>query len=259
LLEESGAPLTWNTSAANGRGAYRLATLGRAQTAGTTTQFSRYGTQFTAHTLSDNDLVQANEIEKRLVHGLEQGGMLVLTVHTRIARHAETELLHRFGTPDVRPAPLKRVNFDAMLLTALREQAQKANADWNIILQADAAGQGTKTWSTLQRAVQRTLPALRSALLNSPAPLLLVNAGLLARYDLIGLVTELEEHTGRPGHTPSLWLLLPSSRHQGLPMIDGVAVPMVNNIHNTRALALPQAWIENKHRAKTATAGRATT
>jgi len=23
----------------------------------------------------------------------------------------------------------------------------------------------------------------------------------------------------------------------------------VNNIHNTRALALPQAWVENKHRA----------
>ena len=47
-------------------------------------------------------------------------------------------------------------------------------------------------------------------------------------------------------------------------LIDGVAVPMVNNIHNTRALALPQAWIENKHRARnmantTATPGIATT
>ena len=31
----------------------------------------------------------------------------------------------------------------------------------------------------------------------------------------------------------------------------GVAVPLVNNINNTRALALPQAWAENKHRAKT--------
>jgi hypothetical protein len=45
-------------------------------------------------------------------------------------------------------------------------------------------------------------------------------------------------------------VLLPTS-HQGLPMIDGVAVPLVNNINNTRALALPQAWVENKHRAKT--------
>ena len=48
----------------------------------------------------------------------------------------------------------------------------------------------------------------------------------------------------------SAWLLLPTSA-QGLPTIDGVAVPLVNNINNTRALALPQAWVENKHRAKT--------
>jgi len=61
----------------------------------------------------------------------------------------------------------------------------------------------------------------------------------------MGLITELEENAGRSAHTPSVWLLLPTS-HQGLPVIDGVAVPMVNS---ARALALPQAWIENKHRA----------
>jgi hypothetical protein len=34
---------------------------------------------------------------------------------------------------------------------------------------------------------------------------------------------------------------------------------MVNNINNTRAVALPQAWIENKHRAKTTVPGRTST
>ena len=101
----------------------------------------------------------------------------------------------------------------------------------------------------LQRLVQRAVPAVRAALLNSPSPILLVCVGLLARYELMSLVTELEEHAGRPGHTPSAWVLLPTS-HQGLPVIDGVAVPLVNNINNTRAFALPQAWVENKHRAK---------
>ena len=258
LLEESGAPLAWDATAADGRGAFRLATLGRAQTAGTTTQFSRHATLLTAHASGDNDVVQAAAVEDRLVRGLQQGGMLVLTVHPRIARYAEAELLHRFGTPGVLPAPLQRVNFDALLLAALRDQAKTAGVDWNVVLQADAADRGSRHWINLQRLVQRTLPALRSALLNSPAPVLLVSAGLLARYDLMGLITELEENAGRPAHTHSVWLLLPTS-HQGLPVIDGVAVPMVNNIHNTRALALPQAWIENKHRAKTATAGRATT
>lgn len=258
LLEESGAPLAWDATAADGRGAFRLVTLGRAQTAGTTTQFSRHTTLQTAHLAGDDDLVQAAAVEDRLVRGLEQGGMLVLTVHPRIARHAEAELLHRFGSSGAVPAPLQRINFDALLLAALRDQAKTAGVDWNVVLQADAADRGSRHWVNLQRLVQRTLPALRSTLLFSPAPILLVSAGLLARYDLMGLITELEENAGRPAHTHSVWLLLPTS-HQGLPCIDGVAVPMVNNIHNTRALALPQAWIENKHRAKSATHGRATT
>jgi hypothetical protein len=93
---------------------------------------------------------------------------------------------------------------------------------------------------------------LRTALLQSTAPILLVSAGLLARYDLMTLITEVEEHAGRPGHTPSVWLMLPTA-NQGLPLIDGVAVPIVNNMQNTRTLALPQAWVENRHRASAAT------
>ncbi len=242
LLEEAGAPITWDLAAADGRGAYRLATLGRGQTAGTTTQFSRHATLQTTPAALDGDAAQAAVVEERLARSLEQGGLLVLTVHPRIARHADPELVHRF------PA-VKRINFDALLLAALREQAQAMKVDWNVVLQADAADHGSRHWVNLQRLVQRAVPTVRAALLNSPSPILLVCVGLLARYGLMGLITELEEHAGRPGHTPCAWVLLPTSQ-QGLPVIDGVAVPLVNNINNTRALALPQAWVENKYRAK---------
>ena len=257
LLEEAGAPLTWDATAAAGQGAFRLATLGRAQTAGTTTQFSRQPTRMPGHALGDGDLAEARSVEDRLVRGIAQGGLLVLTVAPRMARYAEVELLRRFGQPGTSPAPLARVNFDALLLDALRAQASTAAVDWGVVLRADAAAPGSRDWGNLQRLVQRALPALRQSLLASPAPILLVNAGLLARYQLMGLVTELEAQAGRPGHTPSAWLLLPTAQ-QGLPMIDGMAVPMVNNIHNTRSLALPQTWIENKHRATKAAPGRAT-
>ena len=82
-------------------------------------------------------------------------------------------------------------------------------------------------------------------LLESANPLLLTNAGLLARYGLMSLVTEIESAAGRPGATPSVWLLLPSHK-QGLPLIDATPVPLVNS---SLALGLPQAWTENKHRA----------
>lgn len=252
LLEEAGAPLTWDPSATGGAGAYRLSTLGSAQTAGTTTVFSRHATEFSAGPEGDAEVADAAAVEERLKRGLQQGGLLVLTVHPRIARRAEAELLHRFGAPGTQPAPLQRVNFDALVLKALHEQAAAARVDWNVVLEADAADRGSRHWINLQRLVQRTLPTLRTALLQSTAPILLVSAGLLARYDLMTLITEVEEHAGRPGHTPSVWLMLPTA-NQGLPLIDGVAVPIVNNMQNTRALTLPQAWVENRHRAGVAT------
>lgn len=254
LLEEAGAPLSWDPAAAEGSGAYRLSTLGSAQTAGTTTVFSRHATQLSTRAVGDGggaEIADAAEVEQRLTRSLQQGGLLVLTVHPRIARRAEAELLHRFGQPGARPAPLHRVNFDALLLGALRQQATAARVAWNVVLEADAADRGSRNWINLQRLVQRTLPALRAALLQGTAPILLVSAGLLARYDLMTLITEVEEHAGRPGHTPSVWLLLPTAQ-QGLPVIDGVAVPIVNNIQNSRTLALAQAWVENKHRASVA-------
>ena len=252
LLEEAGAPLSWDPSAAGGAGAYRLSTLGSAQTAGTTTVFSRHSTEFSAGPEGDAEVADAAAVEERLKRGLQQGGLLVLTVHPRIARRAEAELLHRFGAPGTQPAPLQRLNFDALVLKALHDQAAAARVDWNVVLEADAADRGSRHWINLQRLVQRTLPTLRSALLQGTAPILLVSAGLLARYDLMTLITEVEEHAGRPGHTPSVWLMLPTA-NQGLPLIDGVAVPIVNNMQNTRALALPQAWVENRHRAGVAT------
>jgi serine/threonine protein kinase len=248
LLEEAAAPLTWDASAAQGAGAYRLSTLGSAQTAGTATLFSRHATALSAGPIGDAEVAAALAAEERLKCGLQQGGLLVLTVHPRIARRAEAELLHRFGGPGTEPAPLQRVSFDALLLTALREQAAAARVDWGLVIEADAADRGSRNWGNLQRLVQRTLPALRTALLQGAAPILLVSAGLLARYDLMSLITEVEEHAGRPGRTPGVWLLLPTV-NQGLPLIDGVAVPIVNNMQNNRTLALPQAWVENRHRA----------
>ena len=103
LLEEAGAPLSWDPSAAEGAGAYRLSTLGSAQTAGTTTVFSRHTTELTARAAGDGETADAAAVEERLNRSLQQGGLLVLTVHPRIARRAEAELLHRFGQPALSP------------------------------------------------------------------------------------------------------------------------------------------------------------
>jgi len=252
LLEEVGAPLQWSTTAADGSGAYLCASLGNNLTAGTTSLYSRQSTFLgdassgtPAGVAGDALIADAQGAENRLQRSLKSGGLLVLTVEPRQARHAEAELLRRFG-PDSKLDPaLRRLSFDTLLLKALRDEAASAHVDWNIVLRADATEPGSRDWTNLQRLVQRSLATLKPILLISSAPLLLTNAGLVARYDLMALVTEIETSAGRPGHTPSLWLLLPSHK-QGLPVIDGVSVPLVNS---TQAFGLPQAWIENKHRA----------
>ena len=255
LLEEVNAPLQWSPTAFEGKGAYLCASLGSHPTAGTTTLFSRQSTFLgtsangsraaDSETDADSLIADARGAEERLQRSLKSGGLLVLTVEPRQARHAEAELLRRFGPDSATQPALQRLSFDALLLKALRIEATAARVDWNTVLRADAAEPGSRDWANLQRLVQRTLTTLKPTLLNSPAPLLLTNVGLLARYDLMALVTEIETSAGRVGHTPSLWVLLPSHK-QGLPVIDGVPVPLVNS---SQAFGLPPAWVENKHRA----------
>ena len=252
LLEEVGAPLKWSATAAQGSGAYLCASLGNGPTAGTTSLFSRQSTYLGVAArggalASDTALLvaEAANAEDRLQRNIKAGGLLVMTVEPRQARHAEAELLRRFGPESGATPPLQRVSFDALLLKALRAEAVAAKVDWGKVLSADASEPGSRDWTNLQRLVQRTLNNLKPQLLTNANPILLTNVGLLARYGLMSLVTEIESSAGRPGSTPSVWVLL-ASHKQGLPFIDATPVPLVNS---SLAFGLPQAWTENKHRA----------
>ena len=252
LLEEVGAPLKWSATAAQGSGAYLCASLGSGPSAGTTSLFSRQSTYLGvagsgADLGSDTASLigEAVNAEDRLQRNIKAGGLLVMTVEPRQARHSETELLRRFGSESGVTPALQRASFDALLLKALRAEAVTAKVDWIKVLSADAAEPGSRDWTNLQRLVQRTLAGLKPQLLSNTNPILLTNVGLLARYGLMSLVTEIESSAGRPGNTPSVWLLL-ASHKQGLPFIDATPVPLVNS---SLAFGLPQAWTENKHRA----------
>ena len=89
------------------------------------------------------------------------------------------------------------------------------------------------------------MPALTEALLNARQPLLLINPGLLARFGLLHLIGTLETEVGRPGRTPALWLLLPTTQPT-VASIDGATVPL---IRDADFATLPRAWVENRHRS----------
>lgn len=246
LLEEAGVPLEWDAQAAGGEGAYRRPRPPGDATAGTTTQFARHPTRAgTASASPDTGLEQAQALEQRLKTALQHGGLFTLTVEPRLARHAEAELLRRFGCEAGAAHPLQRLSIDALLLAEMRRQADALNIPWNTVLRADLADAASRDARNLLGLVKRCAPALRQALFEGSAPALIVHPGLLARYELMDLLVELESVAGRPGRRPSAWLLLPTYQ-PGVAAIDGRPIPL---IHATRVAALPAAWIENRHRA----------
>jgi hypothetical protein len=249
LLEEVGAPLQWDPVAADGKGAYRRQSLVAGPTAGVTATISRHPTAENHDESSASPaVIEARQMEERLQHSLRQGGLLVLTTALRDAARAEAELLHRFGPSDAHPQGLQRLSVDSLLLRELRGQARTLNIDWTVVLRADAADLDSRDWRNLLSLVKRVVPTLENALFDNPAPLLIVNTGLLARYDLMSLLSTLEATAGRPGRTPSAWLLLPN--HQpGVAAIDATPVPLVNASALT---PLAQSWIANVHRATVA-------
>lgn len=242
LLGAAGATLDWQESGPSGPGYYQPV-KGPGTSAGTTTYFARYSTHSETAVELTSDVAEARQFEDRVAYAAKAGGFLALTVSPRLARHAEAELLRRFD--------LERLSLDALLVSAMRNQAAAVNADWDVVLRADGAAPGSRDWTNLTRLVQKTVPSVRQHIAAQPKTVLLVNAGLLGRYQLMGLLEDLRDQAGRPASLPGLWLLVPMSA-SGLPTIDGVSVPLTSGAQWAR---IPQAWIENAHRAGTGVTG----
>ena len=238
LLTEAGSSLSWYESGPNGPG-YYPASNGQGPSVGVTTYYTRHGT-LSEHALEVTaDIAEARQFEERMDYVRKTGGFLALTTSPRLARHAEAELMRRY-------AP-ERLSFDTLMIQALREQAQALKVDWNVVLQADAATPGSRDWTNLTRLVQKALPVIKKRLMQAEKPILLVHPGLLARYQAMNLIDELRDSMGSATTPHSLWMLVPMSA-SGLPAVDGVPVPVISS---SQWAHIPQAWVENAHRAGT--------
>ena len=239
MLREAAIPLTWEETAQR----YLRPPSQRGATALTTRFWTATRTPSTGAEVDED----ARQFEERLERNLRQGGLLVMSVTPGISVRAEAKLIEYFCASRSKEPAIRRLSLDALLLSAMKRAAEAAEVDWQRVLRADAAPPTSRDWQNLQRLVRNALSQVESALLDSPIPLLVVHPGLLARYDLLGLMAKLEGRVGRPGSTPALWVLLPSES-QGLPKLDGQAVPLVNA---ASAAIVPRAWIDSVGAEKT--------
>lgn len=236
LLREAGLELLWQLASQEHKAGY-VPPNALSLSVGSTTMYHRNPTETVLPTEVSPDVAAARAFEDRLTHVLHRGGFVALTTHPRSARRVEAELTKRFG--------MVSMSFDELLLDAMLEQARALGVDFNVVLDADRSAPNSVDWRNLLRLVSRSAASVKERLIRSDKPLLITEPGLLARYDLMSLVSELQAAAGRPQNTPVILLLVPMTR-TGAPEIDGVVVPTLSAAQWARA---PLSWINNEHRS----------
>ncbi|MGH8673525.1 MAG: hypothetical protein ACREVG_04370, partial [Burkholderiales bacterium] len=162
--------------------------------------------------------------------------VLIVTCALSRAETAAKELAKRLA--------LHSVSLDELLITAMREQAAQASADWRVVLQADRAARDSSDWRRLNALVQRALSPIRQSLLTDGEPLLIQHLGLIARYGQVGLVQSLRD-AATGGERPARFILVPGDEFRP-PMLDDVVLPVITPADWVH---MPRAWLENQHRA----------
>jgi hypothetical protein len=235
LLDELGAERIWSEDDPLGPG--YISSIATPSGSGSPSGWVRYAT-LTAAPVPTPEVLDARSLEEKIVGAGRTGAFLALTVDPRRAVLAEGELRRRF-------APRERVSLEALLLREMRAEAEARRVKWPVVLAADAEGHDGKGFRNLLRLATQAAERVCATLLALDRPALLVNPGLLARYDLMPLLSDLAQASGTRGGPPSLWLLVPQS-DGGMPRIDDASLPVMSAANWAR---LTDPWLANAHRA----------
>lgn len=132
--------------------------------------------------------------------------------------------------------PVELVDFEGMFIDALRQVADLAEVNWELVLKTDATPyQGD--WDNLMVLVGRAMPLVEERLMQTEKTVLMIYAGLLARYDQVAVLERLREAVGRRGGIPGLWVLLAGDQQATL---EGKAVPVLSPGQRVR---VPELWL----------------
>lgn len=192
----------------------------------------------------DVQLADAVTAEERLLASAPRDGFRVLTVRTGLAVEAAAEVAGtRFGA--------EPISVTELFLDALHELVdRRPKPTWETMLRADVAEPGSKAAmkfaeyaGTAWGAVEPRLGQLLAG--GAQVPLLLTDAGVLARYDAMGVLNRLAERSRGGGR--GLWLLCPQDDPARPPRLGMAAVPYQAGLGEW--VVLPDAWVENAHRS----------
>lgn len=236
LLREAGFDFVWDPVGKRGVGCYVSKLSDQVSVTSGSSLVQRLPTSSNRGGVGEvsPEEADARQFEERLQRALQNGAFLSLLVSPKNFELAREELCRRY--------PLELVDFEGLFLDALREVAGKANVNWERVLKTDAVPHD-RDWDKLMTLVQRAMPLVEQRLLAAQSTMLVIYAGLLARYEQMDLLNRLSEKVGRREGIPGLWLLIPNP-HQAL--LDGKPVPLIGPGQQAR---IPDSWLQNLHRS----------
>ena len=177
-------------------------------------------------------LQRANAFSHEIGIALADKRLLVLRVQPKAFGPAVAQIAKAFS--------LRPVSIDALFVEALREVAAQKGIDFAKIYAADAAWPDGPESAKL-RAVLEIIRRehVTPALLFPAEPILVSDWGLLFRYDMLSLYTELRDACGSGAHPGALCVLPADDAEQSI-VLDGHTFP---EFDQSRVLPVPSAWL----------------
>lgn len=184
------------------------------------------------------EVADARQFEERLRYAEQHGSFLALTVKPNAYDRARDELADRFKT---RPLDLERVFLDA-----LRKAADEVGADWNVVVNADAASPHSADWRNLNHLIaSKVIPQVEQAITQGDKTVLAYHLNWLQRYGQVVMLARVQQAV-QDGRMHGAWLLIPASPQTEMPLLDGAAVPVITN---NQWAYIPESWCRNLHRS----------
>lgn len=123
----------------------------------------------------------------------------------------------------------------------MREQANIANADWNVVLEAHNAQHGGPDWKNLMILVGRSMPGVEREFSRSDKTLLLVNSDVLALYNRIDLLECLRDRVwGTRNELHGVWTLMKRGERESPPPLVGL---VEQTLLRNQLAHIPEGWI----------------
>lgn len=187
-----------------------------------------------APSVSAQEVAQLSQL---IGNTIDSARFLALTARTRDWSAAQQKLCDDFN--------LKPISFDELLLRHLHTlmDGMRTPPKWSVVLKADAAERSSQDWRRLQQLVQRVLPAMAEEIKHADQPVLLTEAGLIGRYELVNTwLNELRQHLINSGNARALILLIAVDVQQDGANIDGVTVP--RGAGSSEWASIPSVWLK---------------